>query len=50
MVFKGLDNINEMLEHVSSFEGEPKKSKKGLLNIIYIYLLTKEVDLIVMLY
>ena len=28
VVFKGTDCINEMLDHVSSFKGEPKKSQK----------------------
>ena len=36
VVFKGTDCINEMLDHVLSFKGEPKKSKIKLLNIIYI--------------
>ena len=37
VVFKGTDCMNEMLDHVLSFEGEPKKkSKEKLLNKIYI--------------
>ena len=36
VVFKGTDCINEMLDHVLSFKGEPKKSKIKLLSIIYI--------------
>ena len=36
VVFKGTDCINEMLDHVLSFKGEPKKSKIELLNIFYI--------------
>ena len=36
VVFKGTDCINEMLDHVLSFKGEPKKSKAKLLNTIYI--------------
>ena len=36
VVFKGTDCINEMLDHVLSFKGEPKKSTTELLNIIYI--------------
>ena len=36
IVFKGTDCINEMLDHVLSFKGEPKKVRKKLLNLIYI--------------
>ena len=36
VVFKGTECINEMLDYVLSFKGEPKKSKTKLLNIIYI--------------
>ena len=36
VVFKGTDCNNEMLDHVLSFKGVPKKSKIKLLNIIYI--------------
>ena len=36
VVFKGTNCNNEMLHHVLSFEGEPKKVKKKLLNIICI--------------
>ena len=36
VVFKGNGCINEILDHVLSFQGEPKKIKKKLLNIIYI--------------
>ena len=35
VVFKGIDCINEMLDHVSSFTGEPKKVKAKLLSTIY---------------
>ena len=35
VVFKGSGCINEMLDHVLSFKGEPKKSKIKLLNKIY---------------
>ena len=36
VVFKGTDCINEMLDHVLSFKGEPKKVKNKMLNIIFI--------------
>ena len=36
VVFKGTDCINEMLDHVLLFKGEPKKSEMKLWNIIYI--------------
>ena len=36
VVFKGTDCINEMLDHVLSSKGEPKKNQKKMLNIIYI--------------
>ena len=36
VVFKGSDCNNEMLDHVSSFKGEPKKAKKkNVENILY---------------
>ena len=34
--FKGTNCINEKLDHVLAFKGEPKKRKLKLLNIIYI--------------
>ena len=36
VVFKGTDCINEMLDHVLLFKGEPKKSEMKLWKIIYI--------------
>ena len=36
VAFEGTDCINEMLDHVLSYKGEPKKVKIKLLNIIYI--------------
>ena len=38
VVFKGTKCLNEMLDHVLSFKGEPKKIKKKLLNILYTFL------------
>ena len=35
VVFKATDCINELLDHVLSFKGEPKKSKTKLLIINY---------------
>ena len=35
VVFKGTNCINEMLDHVLAFKGEPKRVKK-LLNLFYI--------------
>ena len=43
LFFKGLDNINELLDYVLQFKGDPRKSKTKLLNIIYTCLLIKEV-------
>ena len=37
VVSKGTDCINEMLDHVLSFKGEPKKSITELLNILFIW-------------
>ena len=33
VVFKGTDCKNELLDHVSSFKGEPKKLKKKFFSI-----------------
>ena len=38
VVFKGTKCLNEMLDHVLWFKGEPKKIKKKLLNILYTFL------------
>ena len=35
IVFKGLDNINKMLDYVLQLKGEPKKLITKLLNLIY---------------
>ena len=35
IVFNGLGNINEMLDYVLHFKGEPKKLRIKLLNINY---------------
>ena len=50
IVFKGLDNINEMLDYVLQFKGEPKRVEKIVSNINCTYLLMKAVDSIVMSY
>ena len=35
VVLKGIACVNEMIDHVLSFKGEPKKSKLKLLKLIY---------------
>ena len=42
IVFKGLDNINEMLDYLLQLKREPKKSKIKLLKLIYTDLFKKE--------
>ena len=43
IVFKGLDNINQMLDYVLQFKGEPKRIIMKIVILIYAYLLIKEV-------
>ena len=50
IVFKGTDSINGILDYVLQFKGEAKKLITKLSILIYTYLLTKDQDLIVMLY
>ena len=43
IVFKGLDSINKMLDHILQLKREPKKTKsKKMLKIIDTYLLIKD--------
>ena len=50
IVFKGLDNSNQMLDDVLQFKGEPKRITNKTLNIIYTHLLIKDQDLVFMLF